>query len=189
MVLCLSSFTAMHVTCSSGIVCEFACEFVIKRQSPGVVITRQFWQCDDGFVLCPSCSVCTNQGMVHVLLHVLLSPFGWACSSDQLSLASLVVPSSLHQHLHLLFPRSSHRLLLSCCVPSVLQNATGLTCSLTALNLVSVPASRKPDQFRSKQTHTSIIYTPLFTSSLIVVPPREFRMCRFFSSSTATFPP
>ena len=40
----------------------------------------------------------------------------------------------------------------------------------------------------SRQIHMSIVYTPLFTSSLITIPSRMFRMCGFFSSSTTVFP-
>ena len=34
----------------------------------------------------------------------------------------------------------------------------------------------------------SIVYTPLFTSSLIIVPSRMFRMYGFYSFSTTVFP-
>ena len=40
----------------------------------------------------------------------------------------------------------------------------------------------------SKQIHMSMVYTPLFTSSLMTVRSRWFRMRRFFSSSTTTLP-
>ena len=40
----------------------------------------------------------------------------------------------------------------------------------------------------SRQIHMSIVYTPLCTSSLIIVPSRRFRMCGPFSSSPTMLP-
>ena len=40
----------------------------------------------------------------------------------------------------------------------------------------------------SVQIHMSIVYTPLFTSSLVVVRSRTLRLCGFVSSRTTTFP-
>ena len=47
------------------------------------------------------------------------------------------------------------------------------------------PCQLKTGNVSSKQIHMSIVYTLLFTSSLITVPSR---MCGFFSSSTTRFP-
>ena len=41
----------------------------------------------------------------------------------------------------------------------------------------SCPRQMKPGPVSSRQTHLSIAQTPLFTSSLIVVPSRVFRIC------------
>ena len=50
------------------------------------------------------------------------------------------------------------------------------------------PCQMKTGPLSSVQTHISIVYTPLFASSLIVVPSQMFRMRGFFSSSTTMFP-
>ena len=61
-----------------------------------------------------------------------------------------------------------------CCRPYRLVES-GLTTHCPC-QLITGPVS-------SRQTHMSIVYTPLFfTSSLIAVPSRVFRMCRFFST-------
>ena len=47
------------------------------------------------------------------------------------------------------------------------------------------PCQLKTGPVSSRHTHMSMVYTPLFTCSLMTVPPRLFRMGGFFSSSTA----
>ena len=60
-----------------------------------------------------------------------------------------------------------------CCRPYRLVES-GLTTHCPC-QLITGPVS-------SRQTHMSIVYTPLFTPSLIAVPSRVFRMCGFFST-------
>ena len=50
------------------------------------------------------------------------------------------------------------------------------------------PCQLKTGPVSSRHTHMSMVHTPLFTSSLMTVPSRLFRMCGFFSSSTTTLP-
>ena len=50
------------------------------------------------------------------------------------------------------------------------------------------PCQPKAGPVSSRQIHMSIVHTPLFTSRLIIVPSRVFRMCGFFSSNTTMFP-
>ena len=66
-----------------------------------------------------------------------------------------------------------------CCLPCRLVES-GLT--------THCPCQLKTGPVSSRQIHMSIVYTPLFTSSLITVPSRVFRMCGFSSSSTTMFP-
>ena len=71
------------------------------------------------------------------------------------------------------------------CFPdfSPLHNAAGLTNLSKAMwppMLDTIPVS-------SWQSHMSIVHTPLFTSSLIVVASRVLRMCGFFLSGTTLF--
>ena len=61
-------------------------------------------------------------------------------------------------------------------------------CRLVESDLTThCPCQLKTGPVSSVQIHMSIVYTTLFTSSLIVIPSRCFRMCGFFSSSTTTF--
>ena len=50
------------------------------------------------------------------------------------------------------------------------------------------PYQQKTAPISSRHTHMSMVYTSLFTSSLMTVPSRLFRMCGFLSSSTTTLP-
>ena len=50
------------------------------------------------------------------------------------------------------------------------------------------PCQLKTGPVSSRQIQMSIVRTPLFASSFIIVPSREFRTCGFFSSSTTMIP-
>ena len=49
------------------------------------------------------------------------------------------------------------------------------------------PCQLRTGPISSRHTHMSMLHTPLFTSSLMTVPSRLFRMCGLFSSITTAF--
>ena len=82
----------------------------------------------------------------------------------------------------ILFPQfSSHFLFFcfltstQCCRPYRLVESGLPTCC---------PCQLKTGPASSKQIQMSIVFTPMFTTNLIIVPSRAFRMCDFFSPST-----
>ena len=81
---------------------------------------------------------------------------------------------------------SSFRFSILCCLTSAqcCRPYKLVECGLTS----HCPCQLKTGPVSSKQIHIFIVYTPLFTSSLITVPSRVFRMCGFISSSTTIFP-
>ena len=87
----------------------------------------------------------------------------------------------LHIRSYLLLHLTCHRVLL--------QSHSILSYKLVESGLTThCPCQLKTGPVSSRQIHMSIVYAPLFTSSLITVPSRMFRMCGFFSSSTTVFP-
>ena len=72
--------------------------------------------------------------------------------------------------------------------PSHLHNTADLTGLCESRLTTHCPCQLKTGPVSSRQIHMSIVYTPLFTSSLIIVPTRIFRMCGFFASTTTMFP-
>ena len=145
----------------------------------------------------------TSLETVRVLLSCSsLSPFALVCSWALPSLTNLALPILLH-HRSLLLPHlTSRRVLLQhhsilslLLVPlfpfsavSPLHNGCRPYRLLESGLTTHCPCQLKTGPVSSRQIHMSIVYTPLFTSSLITVPSRVFRMCGFISSSTTIFP-
>ena len=72
--------------------------------------------------------------------------------------------------------------------PSPSHKAAGKHKLVVSGSSTHCPCQLKTGPVSSVHIHMSIVYTPLFTSSLVVVPSRILRMCGFLSSSTTTFP-
>ena len=140
-------------------------------------------ECD----LCPSRSVRTNRGTACVLLHVLpslLQYVSWTCSHSPVCCSCFSFS----------FP-VCHRIptflwtvqLLFCTTSSLLHFVIGLT-GLFGTRATHCPCQLKTGPVSSRHTHVSMVYTTLFTSSLMTVASRLFRMCGFFPSSTTSLP-
>ena len=85
----------------------------------------------------------------------------------------------LHSILSLHFVFSSCFISEQCCQP----------CKLVESDLTThCPCQLKTGPVSTRQIHISIVCTPVFTSSLITVPSRVFRVCGFLSSRTTMFP-
>ena len=72
--------------------------------------------------------------------------------------------------------------------PSTSHIAAGFHKLVVSGSSTHCPCQLTTGPVSSVQIHMSIVYTPLFTSSLVVVRSRILRMCGFLSSSTTTFP-
>ena len=132
---------------------------------------------------CSSLSLCVGlflgpaltrqSGAAYSSSSLILSP----SSSDMSSLSS-PTPFNLLSILPLrIVPLLSFLLLHLCTMlPASQAVESGLT--------THCPCQLKTGPASSRQIHMSIVYTPMFTSTLITVPSRVFRMCGFFSSST-----
>ena len=72
--------------------------------------------------------------------------------------------------------------------PSPSHKAAGFHKLVASGSSTHCPCQLKTGPVSSVQIHMSIVYTPLFTSSLVVVRSRILEMCGFLSSSTTTFP-
>ena len=72
--------------------------------------------------------------------------------------------------------------------PSPSHKAAGKHKLVVSGSSTHCPCQLKTGPASSVHIHMSIVYTPLFTSSLVVVPSRILRMWGFLSSSTTTFP-
>ena len=154
---------------------------------------------DDEYDLCPSCSVHTNRGTACVLIHVLPFLLQWVCFLDLLSLSSLLFLLLLLLQL-LLLHLSSHPHVLQYRSTLAMRSFFTLIAALRPWSHKFVcdtqaahcPCQLKTGRVSSRHTHMSMhismVYIPLFTSSLMTVPSRLFRMCGFFSSSTTTLP-
>ena len=153
----------------------------------------------DGCVLCPSCSVCTSFWTVRVLLQtllvtllarlvfcLLLSHVSRAVPTSNLSPSSSDILSSPFSTRFNSVP-SKNTLFFFCFSASSSLLQAFLACRKRVGPLI-VFSSRRLDIFHQWQIHMSIVYAPLFTPSLIIVPSRAFRMCGFCSWCTTMFP-
>ena len=131
--------------------------------------------------------------MARVLLQVLPLLISSVCFELLLSHASRALPLLLHLQLQLLLH------LTFCLLFTSIQFCSFTLCLHLHTILPVLQASRKrfghslspPAENWTcslRRMHMSIVHTPLFKSSLIVVPSRVFRMCGLCSSSTTMFP-
>ena len=119
----------------------------------------------DEYDLCPSCSVCSNRGTACVLLRrVLPCLFQWfcrSCFSFSVNSSSVIASSPPAKH----FNSCSSRLSLP--PPLHLALCYRFVCDTRDTHC---PCQLKTGPVSSRHTQMSMVYTPLFTSSLMTVP-------------------